>query len=122
MSITLTNAAVLSINGAVTESDANASLYYFELSFPNSVRLFYGFGTTVGSVFTPGTQLPKVIVTLNLVTGAWTSTNGLSGTVSGAGFTAVQNDFLALVNIAETFAVNNSLVVGTQVPWTSAVY
>jgi hypothetical protein len=122
MSITLTNAAILSINGAVAESDANAEFYYLELSFPSSVRLFYGFGTPVGSTFTPGTQLPKVIVTLNLVTGAWTSTNGLSGTVSGAGFTAVQNDFLALVNIAETFAVNNNIVVGTTVPWTTGVY
>jgi hypothetical protein len=122
MSITLTNAAVLSINGAVAESDANAELYYLELSFPSSVRLFYGFGTAVGSVFTPGTQLPNVIVTVNLLTGVWASTNGLSGTASGAGFTAVQNDFLALVNIAETFAVNNNIVVGTTVPWTSSVY
>jgi hypothetical protein len=39
MSITLTNAAVLNINGAVAESDANATLYYLELSFPSSVRL-----------------------------------------------------------------------------------
>jgi hypothetical protein len=122
MSITLTALATLGIGGVTVESDANAELYYFELSFPSSVRLFYGFGTTVGSVFTPGTQLPKVIVNLSLLTGAWTSSNGLSGTVSGAGFTAVQNDFLALVNVAETFAVNNSIVAGTQVPWTSSVY
>ena len=79
MSITLTALATLGSGGVTVESDANAELYYFELSFPSSVRLFYGFGTT-------------------------------------------QNDFLALVNVAETFAVNNSIVAGTQVPWTSSVY
>ena len=51
MSITLTNSAVLSVNGLVAETDPNASLYYMELVFPSSVRLFYGYGSTSGSVF-----------------------------------------------------------------------
>ena len=122
MSITLTNSAVLSINGAVAESDANATLFYVELNFPSSVRLFYGYGTTVGSVFTPGTQVPKIVVTLNLITGVWSSSNGLSGTASGAGFTALQTDVLALANDAESFATANSVVIGSGVVWTTAVY
>jgi hypothetical protein len=44
MSITLSQAATMSINGSPVESDANASLYYMEFSFSSSVRLFYGFG------------------------------------------------------------------------------
>ena len=122
MSITLTNSAVLNINGAVAESDANATLFYVELNFPSSVRLFYGYGTTVGSVFTPGTQVPKIVVTLNLITGVWSSSNGLSGTASGAGFTALQTDVLALVNDAESFATANSVVVGAGVAWTNGVF
>ena len=122
MSITLTNSAVLNINGAVAESDANATLFYVELNFPSSVRLFYGYGTTVGSVFTPGTQVPRIIVTLSLITGVWSSNTGLSGTASGAGFTALQTDVLALANDAESFATANSVVIGSGVVWTTAVY
>jgi len=131
MSITLTNAAVLNINGAVAESDPNASLYYMEISFIAGTtgiqaRLFYGYGATSGQTFSPGNSgsslIPKVIVTVNLVTGAWSSNTGLSGTVSGAGFTAVQNDILALANIAETFAVNNNIIDGTQVSWTAGAF
>ena len=122
MSITLTNAAVLNINGAVAESDANATLFYLELNFPSSVKLFYGYGTTVGSVFTPGTQVPKIVVTLNLITGVWSSSNGLSGTASGAGFTALQTDVLALANDAESFATANSVVIGSGVVWTNGVF
>jgi hypothetical protein len=122
MSITLTNSAVLNINGAVAESDANATLFYVELNFPSSVRLFYGYGTTVGSVFTPGTQVPRIIVTLSLITGVWSSNTGLSGTASGAGFTALQTDVLALVNDAESFATANSVVVGAGVAWTNGVF
>jgi hypothetical protein len=122
MSITLTNSAVLNINGAVAESDANATLFYLELNFPSSVKLFYGYGTTVGSVFAQGTHVPKVIVTLSLITGVWTSDNGLSGTASGAGFTALQTDALALANDAESFAIGIGATVGTAVAWTTAVY
>ena len=82
--INLQNAAVLSVNGAVEESDPQAALYYYEVSFPTQVRLFYGYGAATATSFTPGSQVPKVIVNLNLQTGFWQSNTGLTGTVSGA--------------------------------------
>ena len=122
MSITLSQAASLNINGSVVESDANAALYYMEVNFPSAVRLFYAFGTTSGQSFTAGSQVPQVIIDLNLHTGAWTSNNGLSGTVSGGGFTTAQGDFAALANLAETLAVSTGVVIGTQVAWTTGVF
>ena len=120
MSITLTNPTTLSINGLTVESDANAALTYMEVVYPTQVRLFYSYGSTSGQVFTPGSTVGKVIVTVNLVTGAWTSTSGTSGTMSGAGLTALQNAAINLQNAFENFAVNNSIIAGTQVAWTTA--
>ena len=122
MSITLSQAASLNINGSVVESDANVALYYMEVNFPCAVRLFYAFGTTSGQSFTAGSQVPRVIVNLNLHTGVWTSSNGLSGTVSGGGFTTAQGDFVTLANLAETLAVNTGVISGTQVAWTTGVF
>ena len=120
--INLQSPAVLNVNGVVTESDSQAVLYYYEVNFPSQVRLFYGYGAATATSFTPGTLVPKVMVTLNLMTGVWQSNNGLSGTVSGVGFTTAQSDFVALANLAETLVVNTGAIVGTQVPWTTAVY
>ena len=120
--INLQNAAVLTVNGAVAESDSQAALYYYEVNFPLSVRLFYGYGSATATSFTGGSQVPRVIVNLNLQTGVWSSSNGLSGTVSGAGFTTAQTDFLVLENTAETFAVNTGIIVGTTTAWTAAAY
>jgi len=122
VSITLSQAASLNINGSVVESDANAALYYMEVNFPGEVRLFYAFGTTSGQSFTAGAQVPRVIINLNLHTGVWTSSNGLSGTVSGGGFTTAQGDFVTLANLAETLAVNAGVISGTQVAWTTGVF
>ena len=120
--INLQSPAVLNVNGVVTESDSQAVLYYYEVNFPSQVRLFYGYGAATATSFTPGTLVPKVMVTLNLMTGVWQSNNGLAGTVSGAGFTTAQTGFLTLQNLAETFAVNAGIIVGTTTPWTSAAY
>jgi hypothetical protein len=120
--INLQNAAILSVNGAVEESDPQAALYYYEVSFPTQVRLFYGYGAATATSFTPGSQVPKVIVSLNLQTGFWQSNTGLTGAVSGAGFTTAQSDFLALENMAETFVTNAGVIVGTTTPWTAAAF
>lgn len=118
MSITLTSAATAVFNGVTEETDANAAVTYVELAYPNSLRIFITFGNTSGETFTPGSVLPKVIITVSLITGTWTTTTGLSGTLSGAALTSAQTVALNLQNALETFAVNNSIVVGTEVAWT----
>jgi hypothetical protein len=118
MSITLTQIASMSIGGVAIESDANAALTYMEVSYPNSLRLFFGYGTTAGQSFSAGANLPRVIVTLNLATGAWSSSNGLSGTLLSSGLTTLQTALLNMQNGLETFAVNQNIIPGVQVAWT----
>ena len=122
MSITLATIAALSINGAVQESDANAALTYMEVTFPTTMRLFFTYGNMSGGVFTPGTQLAKVIVTVNLQTSLWSSSNGLSGAFSNnaVAWATFLANLLAIQNTVESTIVNASVIPGTDVPWTSA--
>jgi hypothetical protein len=124
MSITLATIAALSINGAVQESDANAALTYMEVTFPTTMRLFFTYGNMSGGVFTPGTQLAKVIVTVNLQTSLWSSSNGLSGAFSNnaVAWATFLANLLAIQNTVESTAVNASVIPGTDVPWTSAEF
>lgn len=118
MSITLTNAASLSLNGSTIESDANSAAVYMEVPFPDTVRLVFAYGTTAGQTFTQGSNLGQVSVSISLVTGKWISTNGLSGTLGGGALTTFKSTITGWRNSAETFAVNNSVIVGTTVAWT----
>jgi hypothetical protein len=121
MSITLTNAASASIGGQTVESDANAAITYFELAYPDSLKIYTSYGTTVGQVFTPGTTLPKVIVNVNLNNGLWSSTNGLSGTLTGPQLTSMQTTALSIRNGLESL-IATGIVPGTAVAWTAASF
>lgn len=69
----------------------------------------------VGALSTPG----QIDTIAGETTGAWTTTNGQSGTFAGAGFTSFQNQFKTIRNAAETFAAANiTPVLGSQVAWT----
>jgi hypothetical protein len=118
MSITLSNAAVVSIGGSTVESDANSAATYMEVSFPNIIRLYFDYGTTAGQVFTPGVRVGRVIVSIDLVTGIWSGSNGTSGTLVGAALTNLQATVKGWRNAAETFAVNQNVLPGSQVAWT----
>ncbi len=61
---------------------------------------------------------PRVSVTVNMTTGQWASTNGLSGTLAGAGLTNIISQFKADRNLMETFAAGASgILPGAQVSW-----
>ena len=117
MSITLNNVATVSIGGSTVESDANAAATYMEVSFPNSVRLFFDYGTTVGQAFTSGTRVGRVEVIIDLITGDWKASNGTSGTMGGAALTNLNSTVRGWRNSAESFAVNNSIIPGATVAW-----
>lgn len=95
---------------------------YLELGYPDSLKIFIRYGNTSGQTFIPGNTFSPIIVTVGLKSGAWSSTNGLSGTLLTAGLTALQTIALNLRNGLETFTVNNNIVVGTEVPWTSGMF
>jgi hypothetical protein len=118
MSITLTNAASLSLNGASAESDANAAAVAMEAVFPNTVIVTLNYGATAGQTFTSGTRIRSVIVTVNLVTGGWSADNGTSGTLGAGALTAFKSTVTGWRNATETFVVNNNIIIGSQVAWT----
>lgn len=121
MSITLTTTASVSVNNVVVESDVNAAVTYFEMSYPNSLRVFTSYGTTAGQVFTPGSTLPKVVVNYNLHDGTWTSSTGASGTLTGPQLTSAQTVALSIRNSLETLAAG-TVTPGATVAWTTGMF
>ena len=127
MSITLTTAATVTA-GTTSETDPNLALTYLEFSFPDTVRLFFSYGTTTGQTFAPGTIFPQIIVSMSLHDGSWSSNTGASGTALTAGLTALQTGLVNLRNGFETFALTPggspplSLVPGTLVAWKSGMF
>jgi hypothetical protein len=121
--ITLTNTATASIGGTTVESDAAAAITYFELAYPDSLRIFTSYGTFVASppVFTPGAVLPKVITTVNLNNGIWSSSNGLSGTLTGGQLTSMQTVALSIRNGLESL-IASGVVPGVTTAWTAASF
>lgn len=118
MSITLTSAATINLNGVTAESDANSAATSMTVTFPTALTVTLSYGTTSGQNFTPGSKIASVDVTINLVTGAWAATNGVTGTLSGGALTTFKSTVTGWRNSIETFAINNNVIVGTQVAWT----
>jgi hypothetical protein len=75
-------------------------------------------GHVSGPSLNPGT-VPAGLVTLSvdLVLGKWSATNGTSGTLSAANLTALIASLTALRNTAESFAAANGVVPGAAVAW-----
>ena len=124
MSITLTTGIQVSINGASVENDISACVSGITLDYLAGVATFT---LTQGSVisqsgadtFNVGVYASPVTVSINMGTGAWTSSNGLSGTASGALFIGFQTSIKNTRNALETFsAVTNAIMPGTVVNWT----
>jgi hypothetical protein len=120
MSITLTTAKTVSINGSQVESDTQAAATLLDYDFlANVATLRFNIGSGAPSAFNIGVYDTPATLTVNMTTGTWSTTSGQSGTFSGAGFTSFQNQFKAIRNAAETFAAAQiTPVLGTQVAWT----
>ncbi|HEV2399495.1 MAG TPA: hypothetical protein VGS27_21305 [Candidatus Sulfotelmatobacter sp.] len=119
MSITLTTGVLLQLNGATIENDVSGFVSAFHVDFlTNSVLITLLQGNVVGNVASQGQYGATVNVTVNLSTGAWTSSNGKAGTVTGASFTTFVSQMKADRNLMETFAAGASgIMPGTQVAW-----
>ena len=122
MSITLTTAKSVTVTGqgAITENDTQAAAVVLTMDWLANVgTIRFSLGSGAPSAFNIGVFDTPDTLTVNMTTGAWTTTNGQSGTFSGAGFTNFQNQFKAIRNAAETFASTTiTPLLGTQVAWT----
>ena len=124
MSITLTTGIQVSINGVSRENNTQGAVIGFGVDYlTNTVSFSLAQGGVLSQSgldsFLVGAFAEPVQVTINMVTGAWTSSNGLSGTASGALFTAFQTSLKNTRNALETFsAVTNPILPGAVVNWT----
>src|SRR5271157_4903116 len=123
MSITLTTAYQVSINGTSVENDLAGAVVGMSFDFlANTAILSIARGIVKGAeAFSVGSYAARDQVVIALATGAWSNASGsLTGTLSPAALTTLQNFALNARNGFETFLVNNSIMPGTQVPWTVA--
>lgn len=113
-----------SVSGSIAESDSQGGVTSYTVDFNNnSVTFNLVLGSVSGQSVIPGPVAAaagkSVTVTVNMTTGAWTSSNGLSGTLSGAAFTNIVAAFKSIRNQMETFASGASgIMPGAQVAWT----
>jgi hypothetical protein len=117
--ITLTTPKNIAINGVTVENDTQGVVTSFSIDFLNNtctIVLKTGFGAP--SFFQIGTYFDETDVVVNLITGAWTSSNGKSGTISGMALTTFLAQIKGDRNLMETFASGNSgIMPGTQQNW-----
>ena len=119
MSITLTTGTNVSINGVSIENDTIGGCTGFLVDFlGNQVTFNLVTGTILNGNINAGNYGTRVSVTVNMTTGQWASTNGLSGTLAGANLTNIVNQFRSDRNLMETFAAGGSgILPGAQVTW-----
>lgn len=107
-----------SVGGSTVDTANAAASWYMETDFVNNAMFVFKYGTPANNGFAPSGKTADVRVNVNLVTGAWSSSNGLSGVASGAGFISFLADLKALRNRGETFSAANIFPGSSQTAWT----
>jgi hypothetical protein len=120
-SITLTNPSVLNVNGSPVETNATSALTELVVNYggttnTGSTRLRFCYGNG-GNTFTAGSQIPCVVMQIDLATGAWTASTGQSGTLPATPLSNFQTAMRNIRNNLEVSAINTGVLPGTQVPW-----
>jgi hypothetical protein len=123
MSITLTTPKKIALNDVVVENNTQGADVSMSMDYLSNVATFiFSIGTVQGTP--PNLNIgayaaaDTVTVTLDLTTGNWSSSNGKSGTLTGAAFNNFVSQMKATRNSAEVFASGPSAIMpGTQVPW-----
>lgn len=120
MPITLTTGRLVAINGVTQENDTQGVVTGFGVDFLGNTATFtLAIGAGAPASFNVGVYNTPVSVTVNLSTGAWTSTNNLSGNVAGAALTSFNNQIKSDRNLMESFSAGGSgIMPGTAVAWT----
>jgi len=108
----------VTVGGVTTETDAQGAAQVMQVNMNGpDITVTLAKGTVAGNALNEGTNT-RVVVQISGSTGFWQSSNGLSGTLTGAALTNVQTMVKGWRNTIETFAVNNNIMPGTQVAWT----
>ena len=121
-SITLTNPIVINSGATQVENNTQSGLMALHTDFgagggsPILTGIFHA-GVVSGQVITQSKYAPQVSILVNLTTGAWTGSNGTSGTLTSAQLTTIVNALKSVRNQIEVFAVNNGVIAGSQVSW-----
>ncbi len=117
--ITLTTGKLVVINGVTQENNTQGACTGFTVDFlANTATFSFQIGSGAPASFNIGVYSTLVTITVNLTTGAWTSSNGLSGIVPSGPLTNFNNQMRSDRNLSEVFAAGSSGVMpGTQVPW-----
>ncbi|SRR6266436_342105 len=118
--ITLTTGKLVAINGVTQENDTIGGIVSMHVDYlAQTVTFVLQIGQLVSNNINVGAYSSPVTVTINLVTGAWTSSGGQSGTVGAGALTTLNNQFKSDRNAVETFAAGGSgILPGTTVAWT----
>lgn len=119
MPITLTNPVTVTEGETVEESDLSAAITFVWIDFVNQeLCITVENGTVSGSTFTSGVEIPVVVqLTMDLTTGDWTTTNGLSGTANPAVLAAQIAQFTTSRNNGEQFMLAIGAVAGSYTAW-----
>ena len=127
MSITLTTPFTVSIGGVQVENDTNGAMTSLSVDFiGRTYTATFQVGTLVSNPtpnLNPGAQgtiqNQTIIITVNMLTGAWSDNHGHGGTIPGATLAPINSDFLGDRNIGESFmSVAGGLMPGTFTLWT----
>jgi hypothetical protein len=125
MSITLTTPTVVTASGLLAanvtaENDPTGGVSRFMVDFLAGTVIFeLVIGQLVNGNINVGVYPPKISVTVNLATGAWTATSGQSGTIPVANLAGIISQFAGDRNIMEQFSAGNGILPGAQVAWSS---
>lgn len=117
--ITLTTGRLVQINGVTQENDTQGVNTGFAVEFLGNTATFnLAIGSGAPSSFNIAVYNLPVAITVNLGSGAWTSTNGFSGTIGAGALANFVAQTKAVRNTVESFVAGNSVMPGTQVAWT----
>jgi hypothetical protein len=127
VSITLTTAYAIAVNGTQVENDTVGACTGFSVDYVGKIMVYtFTLGTLSGSPpsIVAGTYAvannQQITLTVNLVTGAWSDNHGHGGVVPGSILNPIITQLLGNRNSSESFmAVSGGLMPGTQVPWTA---
>lgn len=120
MSITLTTATDVVINGVQVEDDTTAALTGLNVDWTHGTATFtFQSGVVSSNVLVPGSYGPSWQVVVNLATGAYTGPGVSNGQLSAAQLSVLQTDLAQIRNGAESLMTATGVIPGTQVAWSS---
>jgi hypothetical protein len=110
-------------NGVTIETHDTAALCFVVSDLlSGSLNATMLYGTPASNSFakgpTAGPQTAPITITINLTSGVWNSSNGLSGTLLSATLTALNTNQKNIRNAIESIVNANSVIPGSVVAWT----